>query len=71
MPLGDLDDDPATHSIARFGCTVMACAVTTVIAIAMRKWLDPVNLVMLYLLDVVLVTIRFGRIAGVVGFLQF
>lgn len=67
MPLDDPDDDPATRGIARFGWTVMACAVTTVIAVALRGWLDPVNLVMLYLLAVVVVTVRFGRAAGMVG----
>lgn len=67
MPLGDPDEDPATHGIARFGWTIMACAVTTVIAVALRGRLDPVNLVMLYLFAIVLVTVRFGRAAGMVG----
>lgn len=66
-PLSELDDDPTTKRGERFGWTVMACAVTTAIAVMLRDWLNPVNLVMLYLLTVVLVSVRFGQRAGIVG----
>lgn len=67
-PLSDLDDgDAATRGVARFGWTVVACALTTVVAVAMRGWLNPANLVMLYLLVVVLMTVRFGRGVGIAG----
>lgn len=46
---------------------VAACAASTVIALALRDRLAPANLVMLYLLAVVLVTVRFGRRPGIVS----
>ena len=41
--------------------TVAGCAFATLLAIALRPWLAPENLVMLYLMEVVLVAVRLGR----------
>ncbi|HYD60257.1 MAG TPA: ATP-binding protein [Noviherbaspirillum sp.] len=46
---------------------VLACAIATLAAVALRDYLAPANLVMLYLLAVVLVTIRFGRLPGILA----
>jgi K+-sensing histidine kinase KdpD len=37
------------------------CALATLLAMALRPWLAPENLVMLYLMEVVLVAVRLGR----------
>lgn len=47
------------------GWALLGCVLATLAAVALRKHLDPANLVMLYLLAVVLVTVRFGRAAGI------
>jgi K+-sensing histidine kinase KdpD len=41
--------------------TAAGCAVATLLAMALRPWLAPENLVMLYLMEVVLVAVRLGR----------
>ena len=41
--------------------TAAGCALATLLAIALRPWLAPENLVMLYLMEVVLVAVRLGR----------
>ena len=41
--------------------TAAGCVLATVLAIALRPWLAPENLVMLYLMEVVLVAVRLGR----------
>ncbi len=46
---------------------VAACAAVTLIALPVASDLDHANLVMVYLLAVALVTVRFGRTAGVVA----
>lgn len=53
--------------IFQLGWVIAACAATTLGAVVLRGLLDPVNLVMIYLLTVVLLTIRFGRAAGVMA----
>ena len=40
---------------------VAGCILVTLLAIALRNWLAPENLVMLYLMEVVLVAVRLGR----------
>lgn len=50
-----------------YGWAVFSCVLTTVIALALRDSLAPANLVMLYLLAVVLITVRFGRKPGVLA----
>ncbi|OWW19585.1 ATP-binding protein [Noviherbaspirillum denitrificans] len=44
---------------------ILACALATLAALVLRERLAPANLVMLYLLAVVLVTVRFGRRPGI------
>jgi K+-sensing histidine kinase KdpD len=41
--------------------TAAGCAIATLLATALRPWLAPENLVMLYLMEVVLVAVRLGR----------
>ena len=41
--------------------TAAGCAIATLLAVALRPWLAPENLVMLYLMEVVLVAVRLGR----------
>jgi K+-sensing histidine kinase KdpD len=41
--------------------TAAGCAIATLLAMALRPWLAPENLVMLYLMEVVLVAVRLGR----------
>jgi two-component system sensor histidine kinase KdpD len=41
--------------------TAAGCALATLLAMALRPWLAPENLVMLYLMEVVLVAVRLGR----------
>lgn len=41
--------------------TAAGCALATLLAMALRPWLAPENLVMLYLMEVVLVAARLGR----------
>lgn len=53
-----------SHGIA---WAVLACAIATLAALALRERLAPANLVMLYLLAVVLVTVRFGRRPGILA----
>lgn len=57
--------DPAPKRRARLAWTMLACAATTAAGVALRERLPPFDLVMLYLLVVVLVTVRFGRLAGI------
>lgn len=57
---------PVAHAF-QFGWVVAACAATTLAAVSLRAFLDPVNLVMVYLLTVVLLTVRFGRAAGIMA----
>jgi len=45
----------------QYGMALGACALTTVIAVALLPWFDLANIVMLFLLNVVLVALRFGR----------
>lgn len=55
--------------------TVLACAATTLVATPLLGYLDPANIVMLFLLTVLLVAITFGRgsavLASVLGVLLF
>lgn len=61
-------DHSSTHELVTgLGWAVFACVSTTVVALALRDLLAPANLVMLYLLAVVLVTVRFGRKPGVMA----
>jgi two-component system sensor histidine kinase KdpD len=56
--------DPADSQAPRIGpwlWTAAGCALATVLAMALRPWLAPENLVMLYLMEVVLVAVRLGR----------
>lgn len=50
-----------------FAWAVFACVLTTMMALALRGFLAPANLVMLYLLAVILVTVRFGRKPGILA----
>ena len=50
-----------------FSWAILACALATVVAVAMRGLLAPANLVLIYLMAVVLVAIRFGRQPGVLA----
>ncbi|MDB5772433.1 MAG: osmosensitive channel His kinase sensor [Burkholderia sp.] len=50
---------------AGFIWAVVACLLTTVLALPFRGLLDPTNVVVLYLLAVVLVAVRFGRGPGI------
>ena len=56
--------DLADRQASRIGpwlWTAAGCALATLLAIALRPWLAPENLVMLYLMEVVLVAVRLGR----------
>ncbi len=57
----------ATARFAGFVWAVVACAVTTVLAVAAREWLAGANLILLYLLAVVLVSARYGRGPGILA----
>lgn len=59
-----VDRTERSHGIA---WAVLACTVATVVALVLREHLAPANLVMLYLLAVVLVTVRFGRRPGILA----
>ena len=48
-------------SLAGWAWTVAGCIVVTLLAIALRPWLAPENLVMLFLMEVVLVAVRLPR----------
>jgi two-component system sensor histidine kinase KdpD len=58
-------NDQGSKRRGRFAFTLVACAATTAVAVALRGRLPPFNLVMLYLLVVVLLTVRFGRATGI------
>lgn len=47
--------------------TLAACAVTTGLATPLRTWLDPANIVMLFLLTVLVVAVRLGRNAAILA----
>ncbi len=66
--------DARTPSIADNGArsvgvawAVLACAAATLVSVALRDHLAPANLVMIYLLAVVLVAVRFGRLPGILA----
>ena len=56
----DLADRPAPR-VGPWLWTAAGCALVTLLALALRPWLAPENLVMLYLMEVVLVAVRLGR----------
>ena len=53
--------------LSGYGWAVFACAVSTVAGLLLRGLLDPPNLVLLYLMAVVLVSVRFGRKPGILA----
>lgn len=54
-------------SARRYGLAVVASLATAVLTFPMLNWLDLVNVAMLFLLTVVLVSVRYGRRASVVA----
>ena len=52
---------PARSFRLRYPAAIAACALTTVLALPLRDWLDLANIVMLFLLLVFLVAVRLGR----------
>ena len=54
-------DSDAFSSKLGYGWAVIACTLTTLIAIPLSKYLDLSNIVMLFLLAVLLIAVRFGR----------
>ena len=57
----------ASDSSGGFAWAALACAATTAIAVPLRGIFAEANLVLLYLLAVVLVTVRFGRRPGILA----
>jgi two-component system sensor histidine kinase KdpD len=57
----------ASDSRGGFAWAALACAATTAIAVPLRGIFAEANLILLYLLAVVLVTVRFGRRPGVLA----
>lgn len=57
---------PTTHPPVRHGIAAafLACTIVTLIALPLRGFLNPVNLVMLYLLAIVIVASRYDRVAS-------
>ena len=53
--------DRHTPHVGPWLWTAAGCALATLLAVALRPWLVPENLVMLYLMEVVLVAVRLGR----------
>lgn len=62
-----LDSNSTRERVTGLCWAVFSCVLATVVALALRNLLAPANLVMLYLLAVVLVTVRFGRKPGVLA----
>lgn len=50
-----------------FAWAVASCVLTTALALSLRDSLAPANLILLYLLVVVFVTVRFGRKSGILA----
>lgn len=57
----------ARQSLIGYGWAALACALATALSLMLRSALEPANLVLLYLLAVVLVTVRFGHKAGILA----
>ena len=53
--------EPARHKRWRYAWAIIACAITTVIALPLQPIFDLANIVMLFLLAVVVVAVRCGR----------
>lgn len=51
----------------RIALSILACVLTTLLAVPLSGWLDPANMVMLFLLTVLLVAVSLGRNAAVVA----
>lgn len=72
-----MKSDPATEYLSPdegelerpggFAWAVAACVLTTALALPLRDSLAPANLILLYLLAVVFVTVRFGRKPGILA----
>lgn len=60
-------DDGDLERPGSFAWAVAACVLTTVLALPLRDALAPANLILLYLLAVVFVTVRFGRKPGILA----
>lgn len=61
------DEDERGSGRRGYGETVLATTVATVVAAGLLSVFDPVNVVMIYLLVVVLVSMRYGRRAGILA----
>jgi two-component system sensor histidine kinase KdpD len=61
----DLADRWQASRLTAYAWTLMSCTLVTLLAYALRSWLGPENLVLLYLMQVVLVAVRLGRGAGI------
>ena len=66
-PMPPVDDARQTARRLRYVWALTACAVTTLIALALVPFFDLANLVMLFLLSVVLIGMRWGRGPGVLA----
>jgi len=62
-----VDDSRRTARRLRYLFALTACAVTTLIALALVPFFDLANLVMLFLLSVVLIGMRWGRGPGILA----
>jgi two-component system, OmpR family, sensor histidine kinase KdpD len=61
------DEDEELERPGGFAWAVVACVLATALALSLRGWLAEANLILLYLLAVVFVTVRFGRKPGVLA----
>jgi two-component system sensor histidine kinase KdpD len=57
----DSRDPRATEKRLRYAWTGILSLATTVIAMALHRYFEPANLVMVYLLEVILIAVRWGR----------
>jgi two-component system sensor histidine kinase KdpD len=66
-PKGLLLESPGDVGWPGYGWAVVTCALVSVVATAAQLVVDPANVIMLYLLGVVWVTVRFGRGPGLLA----
>lgn len=55
------------HNIQGYLIALIGCAMVTISLVALTRWFDLANVVMLYLLVIVFVSARFGRAPGIVA----
>lgn len=55
------------HNQVGYLVAIIGCTIVTVIGLSLLTWFDSANVLMLYLLMIVFVSVRFGRIPGVIA----